>query len=601
MDGSTTITSTMRSMSTTQSPLWVLTNGTSRFLPGEMKLVRLQNSFLEYKMTYKRILIVGGVAGGASCAVRLRRLSEEAEIIILERGSFVSFANCGLPYHIGNVIREEKKLLVATPELFQKRFNIEVRLENEVTRIDPAVREIEVLEKPTGRSYREPYDALVLSPGAAPLRPPLPGIDLPGLFSLRTIPDTRKIREWIETRNAHEVVVVGGGFIGLEMAENLVHRGLSVTLVEMLPQVMPPLDPEMAAPIQACLTSHGVRLSLGNPVQGFARNPDGSINVLTSSGGPFRADMVIMALGVKPEVELARQAGIVLGSLGGIRVDEQMRTSDQRIWAVGDAVEVRDIVTGEFTLLPLAGPANRQGRVAADAIAGRSSRFRGIQGTAVCGIFNLTVACTGASEKKLRQYGRSCQKVFLHPAQHVGYYPGAKPITMKILFDPADGKLLGAQAVGEEGVERRIDVLSMAIEKGASVYDLEEAELCYAPQYGAAKDPVNFAGMIAANTLRGDNPLSHWEDLSATPALIVDVREPLEFAAGHVPEAINLPLSELRSRWGELPRDREIWVHCGVGQRSYYALRFLRQKGYEVKNLSGGYQTYKHVHPSIQP
>jgi NADPH-dependent 2,4-dienoyl-CoA reductase/sulfur reductase-like enzyme/rhodanese-related sulfurtransferase len=551
-------------------------------------------------MSYKRILIVGGVAGGASCAARLRRLSEEAEIIILERGPFVSFANCGLPYHVGNVISEEKKLLMATPELFQKRFNIEVRLENEVKRIDPAIREIEVLEKTSGRIYREPYDALILSPGASPLRPPLPGIDLPGIYSLRTIPDTRKIREWIETRNVREAVVVGGGFIGLEMTENLVHRGLSVTLVEMLPQVMPPLDPEMAVPIQSCLTNHGIRLSLGNPVRRFERNPDGSISVHTSSGESFRAGMVIIALGVKPEVELARQAGLALGSLGGIRVDEQMRTSDPSIWAVGDAVEVRDVVTGAFVLLPLAGPANRQGRVAADAIVGRSSQFRGVQGTAVCGIFNLTIACTGANEKKLLQCGRAYKKVFLHPAQHVGYYPGAKPMTLKILFDPTDGKLLGAQAVGEEGVERRIDVLSMAIEKEASVYDLEEAELCYAPQYGAAKDPVNLAGMIAANTLRGDNPLSHWEDLSGSSALIVDVREPHEYAAGHVPGAINLPLSELRGRSEELPRDREIWIHCGVGQRSYYALRFLEQNGYKVRNLSGGYQTYKMVHARAQ-
>jgi NADPH-dependent 2,4-dienoyl-CoA reductase/sulfur reductase-like enzyme/rhodanese-related sulfurtransferase len=541
----------------------------------------------------KRVRIVGGVAGGASCAARLRRLSEAADIVLFDRGPFVSFANCGLPYHVGDVIPDERQLLVASPQLFHERFAIEVRTDSEVLSVDPAAREIEVEDRRDGRRYREPYDALVLAPGAAPIRPPLPGIDSPGVFSLRTIPDSRRIRAWIVERQATQAVVVGGGFIGLEMAENLAHRGLAVALVEQQPQVLPPLDPEMAAPVARHLRSRGVILRLGDAVAGFETTPTGRLEVRTVSGASLPADIVILGLGVRPETKLARAAGLTLGSSGGIQVDEQMRTSDPHVWAVGDAVEVRHVVSGTPHILPLAGPATRQGRLAADAIAGRDSRFRGVQSTSVCGAFGLVMAQTGATEKGLQAAGSTgYQSLYLHPGHHVGYYPGARPIHLKLIFATPGGRLLGAQAVGEEGVERRIDVIAAAIQLGGTVFDLEEAELCYAPQFGAAKDPVNMAGMIAANHLRGDLPLADWRRVRQTQALLLDVREPAEFAAGHLEGAVNLPLSELRQRLGELPRDRELWVYCQAGQRSYYALRALRQRGYDARNLPGGYETW---------
>jgi NADPH-dependent 2,4-dienoyl-CoA reductase/sulfur reductase-like enzyme/rhodanese-related sulfurtransferase len=543
----------------------------------------------------KRVLIVGGVAGGASCAARLRRQAEDAEIVIFERGPYVSFANCGLPYYVGNVIQDENKLLVASAELFKTRFNIEVRTEHEVTSIDCAHREIEVKHLHTGEVYREKYDALVLSPGATPIRPELPGINLPGIFVLRTIPDSRQIRLWIAERKVERAVIIGGGLVGLEMAENLATRGISVTVVEMLDQVLPPLDPEMAKPVQEHLTNNGVSLGLSDAVAGFEQSSTGGLVVKTASGLRLPADLVILSIGVRPEIKLAKDAGLTIGERGGIRVDEQMRTSDPNIWAVGDAVETRNFVTGEWGLVPLAGPANRQGRVAADSICGQEAYFRGVQGTAVCGLFGLTVATTGANEKTLRRLGiTGYQKIYLHPGQHVSYYPGASPIHMKLLFAIDDGRILGAQAVGQEGVEKRIDVIAMAIQNGATVFDLEEAELCYAPQFGAAKDPVNMAGMIASNVLRGDALLAEWESLPSTEALLVDVRQPEEYAAGHIASAINLPLPELRNRLEELPRDREIWLNCGVGQRSYYASRVLLQHGFAAKNLSGGFTTYKY-------
>jgi NADPH-dependent 2,4-dienoyl-CoA reductase/sulfur reductase-like enzyme/rhodanese-related sulfurtransferase len=544
----------------------------------------------------KRVLIVGGVAGGASCAARARRVSEDAEIIIFERGPYVSFANCGLPYYIGNVIADEKKLLMATAELFKTRFNIEVRTENEVTAIDREQREITVTRLSTGEVYREKYDALVLAPGASPIRPPLPGIDLPGIFVLRNIPDSRQIRQWIAERDAKRAVIVGAGLIGLEMAENLTARGLAVTIVEMLDQVLPPLDREMAEPVHEHLTRRGIQLHLSDAVAGFSRNSDGTLWVRAHSGESFRADLVILSIGVRPETKLAKAAGLEIGKLGGIRVNDEMRTSDANIWAVGDAVETRDVVTGEWRLVPLAGPANRQGRVAADSIFGRETAFRGVQATGIVGVLGLTVAFTGASEKTLKQSGiTEYEKIYLHPGHHAGYYPGAHSIHMKLLFSTEDGRILGAQAVGEEGVERRIDVIAALMQMYATVFDLEEAELCYAPQFGAAKDPVNMAGMIAANCLRGDLPLAKWKELPTTDALIVDVREPAEFAAGHVPGAVNFPLSQLRARLEELPRKREIWLYCGVGQRSYYALRILLQHGLSVKNLPGGFTTFRQV------
>ena len=547
-------------------------------------------------MSAKKIVVVGGVAGGASCAARCRRLDETAEIIILDRGPYVSFANCGLPYYVGGVIAEEQKLLLASEALFRERFNIAVRTGHEAVSIDRAKREIEVRELATGRVYRERYDALVLSPGAAAIRPPLPGIDLPGIFVLRTIPDSREIRAWIDAKAAKSAVVVGGGFIGLEMAENLAHRGLSMTVVEMLDQIMPPLDPEMALPVQQHMQEHGIVMALGDGVAGFEQNAAGQLVVKTQSGAAHAGDLVILAIGVRPETGLAKAAGLELGARGGIRVDAQMRTNDPAIWAVGDAVEKRDAVTGAPTLIPLAGPANREGRIAADAICGRASRFRGVQGTAICGVFDIAVASTGASEKALRRAGiTDYEKIYLHPAHHVGYYPGARQINLKLLFRKSDGRILGAQAVGEAGVARRIDVIATAMQFGGTVFDLEEAELCYSPQFGGAKDPVNYAGMIASNALRGDNPLADWERLGADGALVLDVRDPDEFEEGHAPGAVNIPLPTLRSRLGELPRDREIQVYCGVGQRAYYATRILLQKGFRPKNLPGGMRTFGQI------
>lgn len=540
----------------------------------------------------KRVLIVGGVAGGASCAARLRRLDEQAEIVVFDRGPYVSFANCGLPYYVGDVIREEERLLVSTPEVFRRNFHIEVRTENEVVAIDRRRRRIEVKDLRTGRRYEESYDALVLAPGARPIRPELPGIDLAGVHVLRTIPDSRRIREWIETRKPERAVVVGGGLIGLEMTENLVRRGLRVTLIEQQDQLLPPLDREMAEPVARHLEENKVAVELSSPVAGFEPGEGGSLRVRTASGRVFPAQLVVLAVGVRPEVTLAEAAGLELGRLGGIRVDEAMRTSDPHIWAVGDAVEVRDVVTGEWCLAPLAGPANRQGRIAAESICGRPSKFRGVQGTVICGCLGLTAAMTGASEKRLRAAGiADFQAVYLHPGSHAGYYPGARPIHMKLLFSARDGRVLGAQAVGYEGVDKRIDVVAMAIQMRATVADLAEAELCYAPQFGAAKDPVNLAGMIASNVLAGDLPLADWREVERTDALLLDVREPLEFARDHLDGAVNIPLSQLRERYLELPRDREIWVHCAIGQRSYYALRFLAQKGFRVRNLPGGLVT----------
>jgi NADPH-dependent 2,4-dienoyl-CoA reductase/sulfur reductase-like enzyme/rhodanese-related sulfurtransferase len=542
----------------------------------------------------RRVLIVGGVAGGASCAARLRRLDEAAEIVVFDRGPYVSFANCGLPYHVGNVIADERKLLVASAETFRDRFRVEVHTETEAIAIDRAARTLEVRDLRSGATRRESWDALVLAPGAAPVRPPLPGVELPGVFAVRSIPDTRRIRAWIEERRAKRAVVIGGGFIGLEMAENLVRRELSVTILEKLSQLMPPLDPEVAAPVAEHLRSRGVALQLGDGLARIEAESGGGLVVVAESGARLAADLVILAIGVRPETGLARDGGLAIGARGGISVDAQMRTSDPRIWAVGDAVEVHDVVTGQEAIVPLAGPANRQGRIAAESIAGRPTRFRGVQATAVVGVLGLTVASTGASEKGLRRAGvQGFEKIHLHPGHHAGYYPGAQPIHLKLLFSRPDGRIFGAQAVGAEGVEKRIDVIASAIQLGGTVHDLAEAELCYAPQFGAAKDPVNLAGMIARNVLSGDMELADWERIGDTDALIVDVREPDEYTAGHVPRAVNLPLSELRRRHAELPREREIWLCCGVGQRAYYATRFLVQLGFRARNLSGGFATYR--------
>ena len=544
-------------------------------------------------MSKKRVLIVGGVAGGASCAARLRRMDETAEIVVFERGPHVSFANCGLPYSVGNVIQQESSLLLATPELVRTRFNIDVRIGCEALSINRESRTLTVRDLATGDVATESYDALVLSPGAAAIRPPLPGLELPGVFTLRNVPDSTAIRQWIDQRQAKRAIVVGAGFIGLEMAENLSHRGLTVTLVEKASQVMPPLDAEMAYYAEQQLRDSKIDLRLNEGLASVEAVANG-LKVRTDLGQEAEGDLVILAIGVRPETSLARQAGLTLGERGGIQVDPQMRTSDPSIWAVGDAVEVHNRITGQSELIPLAGPANRQGRVAADVIAGRKAAFAGVEGTAVCGLFGLTVAMTGATEKSLRRAGfTEFACAYLHPGHHVGYYPGAQPIHLKLIFRKSDGLILGAQAAGTAGVERRIDVIATAMQLGGTVHDLEEAELCYAPQFGSAKDAVNMAGMIASNVVRGDAAIAPWGDLGQGDAFLLDVREPMEFTAGAIPNAVNIPLGQLRARLAELPLDKAIWVNCGVGQRAYYACRILSQHGFSCANLSGGYSTYK--------
>ncbi len=545
------------------------------------------------KANRKRVVIVGGVAGGASCAARLRRLDEKAEIVIFERGPHVSFANCGLPYYIGGVIADEEALLVTDAERLNDRMAIEVRTETEVIGIHRRAKEVEVRHLPSGKVMRERYDALVLSPGAAPIRPPLPGIDLPGIFTVRSIPDSRAIREWIAARGAKRAVVVGAGFIGLEMAENLVHLGLRVTLVEMLDQVMPPLDAEVAHAVERRLREEGVMLALGDGVAGF-QNEEEQLIVETAGGKRHCADLVILAIGVRPETALARGAGLRLGERGGIAVNAAMRTSDRAIWAVGDAVEVTDRVSGGKGLVPLAGPANRQGRGAAESIAGRRTRFPGVLGTAVCGVFGLEVAMTGKSGKALRRAGISdYEAVYLFPLDHAEYYPGAKPLLLKLLFQCGTGRLLGAQAVGEQGAARRIDVIASVLALGGTVYDLEQSELCYAPQFGSAKDPVNLAGMVAAAVLRGEMPVVQWHEPDTERTRWIDVRAPEDYHAGHLPGAMNLPLEELRGRMEEvraLAAHGDLRVYCEVGQRGYLATRLLLQRGIAVRNLTGGYR-----------
>jgi NADPH-dependent 2,4-dienoyl-CoA reductase/sulfur reductase-like enzyme/rhodanese-related sulfurtransferase len=553
-----------------------------------------------------KVIIVGGVAGGASCAARLRRLDEHAEILMVERGPYISYANCGLPYHVSGVIEKESSLLVASAEMFRATFAIDARTNCEAIAVDPMAKTVQLRNVASAEVTTESYDKLVLAPGAVSVRPPLPGIDLPGIFQVRSVPDVRAIREWIErgteflaglynysgmqfVRPPRRAVVIGGGFIGLETAENLVHAGFEVTLVEMLDQVLAPMDREFARLVEEHLKKNGVQLALGDGVAGFKQLEDGALEVQTKSGKKHPADIVILALGVRPDTALAKAAGLEIGERGGIRVDDHMRTSDPDIFAVGDATEVRDFVTGEWALVALAGPANRQGRIAADVIAGREASFRGAQGTSIIGLFGGAAAWTGASEKTLKRLGDSdYEKIYLFPNSHAGYYPGAKMIGMKLLFRKSDGRVLGAQAVGLDGpaVDKRISALAVAIQMRATVYELEESELCYAPQFGSAKDAVNFAGMVAADVLRGDMPIAHWSD--TTDAFLLDVRQPVELVVERVPGAINIPLPQLRARLSELPRDREIRVICRSAQRAYYATRVLLQNGFNVRNLSGG-------------
>jgi len=553
-----------------------------------------------------KVIIVGGVAGGASCAARLRRLDEKAEILMVERGPYVSYANCGLPYHISGVIPQESSLLVANEQVFRALYGIDVRTSCEAIAIDPKKKTVDLKNVETGEVTTESYDKLVLSPGAASVHPPLPGIDLPGIFHVRTVPDARTIKEWVAggtdflagmskyagiqyVKPTTRAVVIGGGFIGLETAENLVHLGFDVTLLQKLPQLLGPLDHEVARLVEEHVKRHGVNVVLNDAAAGFAELEGGAIEVQTASGKTYPADIVILAIGVRPDTTLAKAAGLEIGDRGGIRVDEHMQTSDPNIFAVGDVIEVKDTVTDEWSLMALAGPANRQGRIAADVIAGRDSSFRGVQGTAIIGLFGGAAAWTGVNERTLKRLGDDdYEKVYIFPNSHAGYYPDAKMIGMKIIFRKSNGLLLGAQALGHDGpaVDKRISSLAVALQMGATIYDLEEAELCYAPQFGSAKDPVNYAGMVAADVLRGDMPIKHWDGIG--DAFLLDVRQPVELVVESVPGAVNIPLPELRARLGELPKDREILIICRSAQRAYYATRILLQNGFKARNLSGG-------------
>ncbi len=541
-----------------------------------------------------KLLIVGGVAGGASAAARARRLSEESHIVLFERGPDVSFANCGLPYHLGGEIVEREKLIVTTPERLRTRLGLDVRTGTSVERIDRRAKKLHVRDLASGREYEESYDKLILAPGASPLRPPLPGIDLPGIFTLRNLQDMDRIKARME-EGVKRAVVIGAGFIGLELVENFVRKSIAATVVEMQGQVLPPFDREMTTPIAQELASKGVSLLLGQSAAAFEASPEGVV-VRLKSGQRLEAHLVVLGVGVRPENRLAVDAGLEVGPRGGIRVDDYLRTSDPDIFAVGDAIEVKDFVTGNPTQVPLAGPANRQGRIAADNIFGRPVRYRGTQGTAILRVFDRTAAMTGASEKVLKHANRPYRKVYVHPSNHAGYYPGAQAMTLKLLFGPGSGKLLGAQAVGGEGVDKRIDVLAVAIQAGMTVFDLEEMELAYSPQYGSAKDAVNMAGFVAAGLLRGDHPQVDVETVLAAPdherSLLLDVRTPREYQEGHIPGALDIPVDDLRYRLGELPHDRSIAVYCQVGQRGYLATRILLQAGFRAANIGGGYKTY---------
>lgn len=544
-----------------------------------------------------KTVIIGGVAGGATTAARLRRNDEHAEVIILERGEYVSYANCGLPYYIGGVIPEREQLFVQTPEKLFRNHHIDVRVRSLVTAIDRENKLVHVRNLQSGEEYSESYDKLVLSPGAEPVRPPIPGIKNEGIFTLRSVTEMDAIKEYVDETHPTRAIIVGAGFIGLEMAENLHERGILVTIVEMAQQVMNVVDYEMAAEVHQHLKTKNVEFYLRDGVAGFERR-DGRLAVTLQSGRELDADMVVLSIGVRPEGKLAREAGLEIGKTGGIVVDRHMLTSDPDIYAVGDAIEFPNPITGRPAITYLAGPANKQGRIAADNIVfGNRSTYRGAVGTAVAKVFDLTVATTGASEKTLRNEGIPFKSVITHSSSHAGYYPDAQPMSIKTVYDPADGRLLGAQIVGYEGVDKRIDLFAAVIRAGGTVWDLGELEHAYAPPYSSAKDPVNIAGFVAQNTLTGRSEHIHWNSVMGcdlNEICLLDVRSPEEFELGTIEGAMNVPTYELRERLEEVPRDKTIVVFCGVGLRAYHAERVLRQNGYEdVYNLSGGYKTYQ--------
>ncbi|MEF2682661.1 MAG: FAD-dependent oxidoreductase [Parabacteroides johnsonii] len=540
-------------------------------------------------------LIIGGVAGGATVAARLRRMDEKANIVLFERGKYVSYANCGLPYYIGDTINNREKLFVQTVKGFTDRFRIDIRTEQEVTAIRPDKKEVEVKNLSTGEIYTETYDKLVLSPGAEPLRPGIEGIGSKKIFTLRNVPDTDTIKNYINIEKPKRAIVVGGGFIGLEMAENLHDLGIQVDVVEMANQVMAPLDFSMAAIVHQQLTDKGVGLHLEDGVSRFEEK-DGGVTVHLRSGKQIATDMVLLSIGVRPETKLAKEAGLAIGERGGIAVNDYMQTSDADIYALGDATEVKNLVTGQPSLIPLAGPANKQGRIVADNIIfGNKKKYAGSIGTSIAKVFDLTVAATGANAKLLQRNNIPYTSSYTHGASNAGYYPGAVPMSIKILFDPENGKLLGAQIVGFNGVDKRIEMLEQVIQRGGTIYDLTELEHAYAPPYSSAKDPVNMAGFVAENILKGKSKIIQWRELAELPAdtIRIDVRTRDEHKLGSIPGFINIPVDELREHLDELPKDKLIVVSCAVGLRGYLAYRILVQNGFKnVRNLSGGYKTW---------
>ena len=545
----------------------------------------------------QKFIIIGGVAGGASAAVRLRRLDEIAEIILLERGAHISFANCGLPYYIGGEIKDQQALILQTPESFNARFRIDVRTQHEATDIDRNEKSVTVKNLKTGETYTERYDTLILSPGAEPVKPNLPGVDSARIFTLRNIPDTYRIKDFIEKEKPQQAVIIGGGFIGLEMAENLERAGLSVTVVELADQLITPLDYDMACDVHQHVKQKGVQLMLKQAVQSIQETSAGLH--LTLTDGELSTDMLIMAIGVKPESGLAKTAGLNVNERGSIIVDERMRTSDEHIYAVGDAVEVTEFVTGQKVMVPLAGPANKQGRIAADNICGIPSTYEGTQGSAILKVFDMTVAVTGVNEKTAKRLNLDYDKSFTWSASHTGYYPGAVNMSIKTIFEKKTGKILGAQIIGYDGVDKRCDVLATAIRAGMTAFDLTRLELCYAPPYSSAKDPVNIAGYVIENVLTEKVKHFHWHNVDELPrdgsVILLDVRTEIEYRNGHIKGFVNIPLDHLRSRLHELQQGKTVYVVCQAGQRGYIAARILTQNGFDAYNLSGGYRLYRSV------
>lgn len=545
-----------------------------------------------------KVIIVGGVAGGASAAARIRRLDESAQILVLERTGFISYANCGLPYYVGGVITDEEDLTLQTPESFWNRFRVDVRVRHEVTAIHPQEKTVAVRDLVTGKTYEESYDKLILSPGAKPTRPAMPGIENERIFTLRTVEDTLKVHRFLQTNAPKSATVIGGGFIGLEMAENLAELGLEVTLAESADHLLAPLDFDMACAVHTQMESHGVRLLLNTAVTGFEQDGD-RIVTKTADGCDLSSDMVLLAIGVTPDTALAKSAGLALGTKDSILVNDRMETSEPDVYAVGDAVEVKHFVTGNKALISLAGPANKQGRIAADNICGGNSVFRGSQGSSVIKLFDMTAAATGINERSAKAAGMDYDRIVLSPASHAGYYPGGMVMTMKVLYEKETQRLLGAQIVGYEGVDKRIDVLATAIRAGMRAADLADLDLAYAPPYSSAKDPVNMAGFMAENIATGKVKQFHHDEVDPLPrdgsVTLLDTRTKAEYAKGAAEGFLNIPVDDLRERLNEIPQNKPVYVMCQSGLRSYLACRILMQNGYDCYNFSGGYRFYDMV------